>query len=289
MKKLIFFCLVVLFCQRGGQEVEVRFSPNGGALGALVTQLDQAKKEIKVAMYAFTSRELAQALVRARERRVPVAVVLDGEFANDPFSKDEFLKNNGIDVRIDQSHLRGSGEPQGKMHNKFAIIDNTVLATGSYNWTASAEQFNDENLLVIKNAPALIKSYNRRFRQLYDRSTPMTEVVPGALPQPKLLITANDLVNLRRHAGEQAAVKGQVYRASKSKRSDTYFLDFGREREAFTGVIFSSAIDGFLNAGIDPLKLEGKTVILIGEIKDHPQYGLEVILDSPQQIKIVGE
>jgi phosphatidylserine/phosphatidylglycerophosphate/cardiolipin synthase-like enzyme len=289
MKKFIGLCLVILFCQRGEQQVEVHFSPNGGALKALVSHIDQSKKEIKVAMYAFTSRELAQALVGAHERGVKVSVVLDGEFSGDPFSKGEFLVKSGIEVRSDQFHLRATGEPEGKMHNKFAIIDNAVLATGSYNWTASAEKLNDENLLLFKNAPDLIKRYRQKFNELYNRSTPFNEVVAGAPPEPKLLVMANDLENLRRHAGERAIVKGKVFRASKSKRSDTYFLDFGPDREAFTAVIFSSAAADFFKSGIDPLKLTGKNVALIGEIKNHPKYGLEIILDSAKQLKIVEE
>jgi len=51
-------------------EVKVFFSPEGGCLDAVVYEIDNAKKFIDVAMYAFTSRPIAQALVRAHKRGV---------------------------------------------------------------------------------------------------------------------------------------------------------------------------------------------------------------------------
>lgn len=37
------------------------------------------------------------------------------------------------------------------MHNKYLIIDNDLIATGSFNWTNKAVTTNKENLLLIKN------------------------------------------------------------------------------------------------------------------------------------------
>ena len=36
------------------------------------------------------------------------------------------------------------------MHNKFCIIDDKVVITGTYNWTNKAER-NDESIMVIAN------------------------------------------------------------------------------------------------------------------------------------------
>jgi phosphatidylserine/phosphatidylglycerophosphate/cardiolipin synthase-like enzyme len=52
------------------------------------------------------------------------------------------------------------------MHNKFAIIDNRLLLTGSYNWTASANNRNDENLMVIDD-PEVIARYQNQFEKLW--------------------------------------------------------------------------------------------------------------------------
>ena len=52
------------------------------------------------------------------------------------------------------------------MHNKFAIIDNRILLTGSYNWTFSANHRYDENLMVIDD-PDIISRFQNYFEKLW--------------------------------------------------------------------------------------------------------------------------
>ena len=54
------------------------------------------------------------------------------------------------------------------MHQKFAVIDQNVVLTGSYNWTLSAEKFNHENLLVFRDARPLADEYRREFFRLWE-------------------------------------------------------------------------------------------------------------------------
>jgi DNA uptake protein ComE-like DNA-binding protein len=52
------------------------------------------------------------------------------------------------------------------MHHKFAIIDNHLLLTGSYNWTFAANNKNEENLMVIDD-PEIIARYQNQFEKLW--------------------------------------------------------------------------------------------------------------------------
>jgi len=72
-----------------------------------------------------------------------------------------------------------------------------------------------------------------------------------------------------------------------SAKSNTYFLNFGPSREALTAVIFGSVTDLFEKNKQSPKNFENRDVELTGFIKDHPQYGLEVILEHPKQIRLV--
>lgn len=154
--------------------VEVYFSPKGGCADAIEKRIDSAKKEILVAVYTFTSTQLGWALVRAKKRGVDVKVVLDSSEAEDPFSKVEFLKKNGIPVKIDYFHVIQSQRKMrkfpGKMHHKFAVIDEEVVITGSYNWTATAEEHNDEDCLIFGNANELARLYKKKFFTLWERN-----------------------------------------------------------------------------------------------------------------------
>jgi len=51
-------------------------------------------------------------------------------------------------------------------YDKFAVIDNRIVITGSFNWTASAESRNNENLLVIFS-PGFAKEYKKEFLKLW--------------------------------------------------------------------------------------------------------------------------
>ncbi len=125
-------------------------------------------------MYELTSRKIAQALVEAKGKGVGIRVFLDQGEGSGEYSKGRYLIDKGIDVRF----YTGTG----LMHNKFAVIDNRVLITGSFNWTAAAERENQENLLIITDENA-VKKYVQRFEMLW----------PG--PQDKSV--RNDSFNVR--------------------------------------------------------------------------------------------
>ncbi len=55
------------------------------------------------------------------------------------------------------------------MHNKFAVIDDSICLTGSYNWSESAELRNDENLLVLAS-PELAQAFDARFETIWTSS-----------------------------------------------------------------------------------------------------------------------
>ncbi len=52
------------------------------------------------------------------------------------------------------------------MHHKFALFDDTWLLNGSYNWTRSACQYNEENLIVC-NDPGLVRQFQVQFEALW--------------------------------------------------------------------------------------------------------------------------
>lgn len=101
------------------------------------------------------------------------------------------------------------------------------------------------------------------------------------------IVQAREVEKIRELAGNQARVRGRVYRAGHSAKSNTYFLNFGPSRSSFTAVIFASALASFEKKKIHPKSYEGREVELTGEIKDHPKYGLEMIVEDPSQIKVL--
>lgn len=170
--KITTFLIFILPLHGHSITVKVFFSPDGGAQEAIIEKINEARREILVAMYCFTSRPLARALVRARERGVNVKVMLDRDCAKDKYSKEEYLRKNGIMVKLspERSGLlsRFFQIYPPKMHHKFAVIDENVLITGSYNWTRTAEISNWENILLFEDAGELALEYKKEFERLWN-------------------------------------------------------------------------------------------------------------------------
>jgi len=154
------FSLLFILSLNALAKVEVYFSLYDDPESIIIKNIDNAKEFINIAMYAFTDREIAQAIIRAKDRGVDIKIYLDRSQVNAKYSKSRYFVNNGIeDIRISSNNYI--------MHNKFAVIDNKVVITGSYNWTASAGERNDENLLVIDDKD-VIEKYQNQFNNLWN-------------------------------------------------------------------------------------------------------------------------
>jgi len=122
------------------------------------------------------------------------------------------------------------------------------------------------------------------------RSVPVAAAPKTETPAAELeVVEARDVDKIRTLAGGQARIRGRVFRVGKSSRSNTYFINFGPSRAAFTAVIFPSSVPQFEQNQLAPKTFEGKEIEVTGEIKDHPQYGLEMILEDPAQVRIIGD
>jgi hypothetical protein len=136
--------------------------------------------------------------------------------------------------------------------------------------------------------PASGKKSELQTLGLEPQSFRVTYLPPPAKIEPDIpLMQAREVEKIRRLTGSQARIRGRVFRVGHSNKSNTYFLNFGPSREALTAVIFASAVELFEKNKLQPKAFEGKEVELLGQIKDHPQYGLELILENPTQIKML--
>ena len=169
----IFFLSLLLLPSLGAAEMVVQacFSPQGKCSAYILREIEQAKKELLVAVYAFTNDELAGALVNAKKRGVAVQVVIDRDFdVRNDNSKGKFFDGNKIPLRrLSGAKSKSQERDAGLMHQKFAVIDRKTIFTGSYNWTHSAENSNDENLLLFREAGPLAEEYRKAFLQLWER------------------------------------------------------------------------------------------------------------------------
>lgn len=152
----------------GGQNLEMWFLPDDkGAVRKLKGMIESAQKTVRVAMFTWTRKDLAQAVVEAAKRGVKVEVVLDhfaGNGAGAHVAK--FLKTNGIPVFLSQG--------SALLHHKFMYIDGETLVNGSANWTKAAFTQNDDCFLVLHNLSDQQKSQmDRLWDVIKKESTPL--------------------------------------------------------------------------------------------------------------------
>ncbi len=128
----------------GASEIEVLFSPNGEVASRIVQQISAAQRSIHIMAYTLTLDAISEAVIERAAAGLQVRVVVDAGQAESQGSDVERLQQSGVEVILD-------GNPR-KMHHKVIVVDEQTVITGSYNFSQSAEQFNDENVLIISDA-----------------------------------------------------------------------------------------------------------------------------------------
>jgi len=123
--------------------VQIYFSPNGGCTDAIVDEISHAKSELLIQAYSFTSKEIAEAIIKAHKRGIDVEIILDKSNKSAKYSAGDFTAHMGVATYIDSQHAIA--------HNKIMIIDKEIVITGSFNFSKAAEEKNAENLLILKN------------------------------------------------------------------------------------------------------------------------------------------
>ena len=156
---ILVISLAFIFSPNALAKTEVYFSLYDDPEAVIINNIAAAEEFISVAMYTFTDIEIAQAILEARDRGINIKIYLDRSQVKAKYSRSRYFVQNGIEVRISSNSYI--------MHNKFAVIDNEILITGSHNWTASAREGNDENLLVIDDN-YVVERYQDQFNNLWD-------------------------------------------------------------------------------------------------------------------------
>jgi phosphatidylserine/phosphatidylglycerophosphate/cardiolipin synthase-like enzyme len=124
----------------GGTWPRVIFSPQGGTEARLIDAINHCHATLDVAIFSLYSQPVADAVLAARARGVTVRVIADASQARRSAAVGSLVAQ-GVDLRLSA----GRGGAWGVTHHKFAVFDGRMVATGSYNFSQNAEQFNFEN------------------------------------------------------------------------------------------------------------------------------------------------
>ncbi|MEO6165139.1 MAG: phospholipase D-like domain-containing protein [Candidatus Binatia bacterium] len=157
---LILFVLPAIAAAADSAECRVtsQFSSQGSVGRALTEAIRGAQERLTVALYGFDNTDLGDELLKLVKKKVTVRLKIDTarSASKKIVALIDRLKAGGVEVH--------TVAPNGRNHNKFAVIDGKRVLTGSYNWTLKSEG-NWENLLIL-DCPELAKSYESEWDRI---------------------------------------------------------------------------------------------------------------------------
>ena len=245
IKITILLLLTVIFISQFSlfplAKTEVYFSLSDNPQKEIIKNINQAEASINIAMHIFADKEIALPLIKARERGVKVRLYLDKDQVDYKYSQSRFLVQKGVKTRVSSNKYI--------MHNKFAIIDNRILLTGSYNWTFSANHRNDENLLIIDDLE-IIEVFQNQFINLWtnkyssERTRQLYKIAKvDFLPvSPAPAQTKTKTININSASPVELTSILQISKSLAREIITLPFMSFPRTRES---IILSDELAGF--------------------------------------------
>ena len=148
-----------------GKRVECYFSPSDGINSQIVQHINTANHDLNIATMVLTRTEIANAIAARKTASAAVNMLTDAAGNNDATVNSTLLAALGATSYV----FYGTS---GIMHNKYMIIDqgapesDPMVLTGSHNWSAAADNENDENTLIIHDA-TIANLYYQNFVKLF--------------------------------------------------------------------------------------------------------------------------
>ncbi len=134
------------------------FSPGTDCLAAIQQQLKSARRRIDLCVFTLSDDRITEEVLAAHRRGVALRFITDNDKEFDAGSDVARLRQHGVPVVVDRTDAH--------MHHKFALVDEAWLLNGSYNWTRSACEHNEENVIVT-NDPGLVRQFQAQFEALW--------------------------------------------------------------------------------------------------------------------------
>jgi len=150
----------------GSSDVQVAFSPGGGAEALVLRTIGSARQSIRLLGYSFTAAPVARALVEAKQRGVDVAVAVDykNNLEEDRTGKARTALNALVNASIPVRVVRGI-----TVHSKFIVVDGLTVETGSYNYSTKAARYEIENVVIVYGRPDVARPFVEEWQSVYQR------------------------------------------------------------------------------------------------------------------------
>jgi phosphatidylserine/phosphatidylglycerophosphate/cardiolipin synthase-like enzyme len=146
-----------------GTPVRVLFAPEDDVVQRLVPIIEEAEDSVRFMAFSFTHDDLGQAMLARARAGVDVKGIFETRASETEYSELPRLYCADVPVRQD-------GNPR-TFHHKVIIVDEATLVTGSLNFSESADDRNDENVVILTH-PDIAAQYLQEFNRRWAEATP---------------------------------------------------------------------------------------------------------------------
>jgi len=139
------------------------FSAEDHAVSNLIALVNDAKASIRFLAFSFTDYPLAQAMIDRAKAGVEVKGVFETFGSSGDRSELKTFWCVGVPARQDGN--------SSFLHDKIIIIDNSIVVTGSLNYSSSADEANEENVVILDNleiAALYLQEFDKLWNQAHD-------------------------------------------------------------------------------------------------------------------------
>lgn len=229
----------------------------------LVNDIDHAEQSIDVALYNINMQDVAAALIRASKRGVPVRIVLDDNKQDN--SVPQILADSSVAVVYDPDI--------STMHNKFMIIDDHMVWTGSMNFTESGCEDDYNNMVRVENDRLAI-NYAAEFAEMFENHSFSTDS-PQNTPYP--YVQVGDVV-IENYFSPEDGVRKAMINVINDAHYSIIFMAYSFTSDDLADAIIDRFEDGVAVQGVmDADQIISNTG---GEYEDFLNAGIDVRQDD---------
>lgn len=247
----------------------------GGVDAFLSAAIVAAKESIDVASRNLNLDSITGALVVANRRGIPVRVIAESDSMLGR-SNFQVLRDAGITVVEDQQ--------PGLMNNRFVVIDNKEVWTGSLSYDL-AGVFREYNTLVRINSPEVAADYTKEFNEMFEKNQFGPLVAPET-PFPVVDVQGTQVEVL--FSPDDIVVSRLTQLISEAKQNVS-FLVYSFASDDLRTSLRAKATDGVTVGGVlefDPVNPNSPNPneSLIEELNLTRQASLNVLLDRNPEV-----
>ena len=230
-------------------KIELYFCPREDCAGALVSFLDSAEESIHCAFYDIGLKDVQNKLLE-KEKKIDVKIITDGDYLKK--FKHDFVK----------------ADKWGLMHDKFCIIDNKKVSTGSMNPTDNDAFKNNNNLLLIESK-IIADTYEDEFQEMWNGTFKAGDNVEN----PKVKVRN---ISIETYFCPEDSCAYRVKEELKKAKESIHFMTFSFTHEGIANIILLKKLDGLDIKGI----METRQISQYSQFERLKYNNIEVIKDQ---------